>query len=140
MVVIIGSGGQAVPQTDVIILYIVENVNGYAINTLMLASGAWSDQKIRAVYRGGLGRSYRFFWHEKSPRSGGIKEFGRLLCLGRRAVLRGFSAVELLFLLCRFPGGDGLTVFHQRDKDCLPDTSPRIAEKMIQGLFLREEH
>lgn len=25
MVVIIGSGGQAVPQTDVIILYIVEN-------------------------------------------------------------------------------------------------------------------
>ena len=58
MVVIIGSGGQAVPQTGVIILYIVENVNGYAINTLMLASGAWGDQKIRVVYRGGLERSW----------------------------------------------------------------------------------
>ena len=71
MVVIIGCGGQAVPQTGVIILYIVENVNGYAINTLMLASGAWSDQKIRVVHRGGLERSYRFFWHEKSPQAGG---------------------------------------------------------------------
>lgn len=55
MVVIIGSGGQSVPQTGVIILYIVENVNGYAINMLMLASEAWGDQKIRVVYRGGLG-------------------------------------------------------------------------------------
>ena len=79
MVVIIGCGGQAVPQTDVIILYIVENVNGYAINTLMLASGAWGDQKIRVVYRGGLERSYGFFWHEKSPRSGGIKELKKKL-------------------------------------------------------------
>ena len=71
MVVIIGSGGQAVPQTDVIILYIVENVNGYAINTLMLASGAWGDQKIRAVYRGGLVRSYRFFGMKNPPVLGG---------------------------------------------------------------------
>ena len=43
MVVIIGSGGQAVPQTDVIILYIVENVNGYAMIMLMLASRSWED-------------------------------------------------------------------------------------------------
>ena len=47
MVVIIGCGGQAVPQTDVIILYIVENVNGYAINTLMLASGRNSSQPLQ---------------------------------------------------------------------------------------------
>lgn len=43
MVVIIGCGGQAVPQTGVIILYIVENVNGYAINMLMLASRSRGD-------------------------------------------------------------------------------------------------
>ena len=71
MVVIIGSGGQAVPQTDVIILYITENVNGYAINTLMLASGAWSDQKIRVVHRGGLERSCRFFGMKNPPQAGG---------------------------------------------------------------------
>ena len=70
MVVIIGSGGQAVPQTGVIILYITENVNGYAINTLMLASGAWSDQKIRVVHRGGLERSCRFFGMNNPPRRG----------------------------------------------------------------------
>lgn len=70
MVVIIGCGGQAVPQTDVIILYIVENVNGYAINTLMLASGAWSDQKIRVVHRDGLVGSYRFFGMKNPPRRG----------------------------------------------------------------------
>ena len=132
MVVIIGSGGQAVPQTDVIILYIVENVNGYAINMLMLASGAWSDQKIRVVHRDGLVGSYRFFGMKNPPRRGD-KRVWKLLRFDRRAALRGFSAVELLFL-------DGLAVFYQRDKDCLPDTSPRIAEKMIQGLFLREEH
>lgn len=105
-----------------IILYIVENVNGYAINTLMLASGAWSDQKNTSGAQRWIGEELQIFWHEKSPRSGGAKEFGRLLCLGRRAVLRGFSAVELLFLLCRFPGGDGLAIFHQRDKDCLSDS------------------
>lgn len=70
MVVIIGSGGQAVPQTDVIILYIVENVNGYAINMLMLASGAWGDQKIRVLYRDELGATTDF-WDEKSPQAGG---------------------------------------------------------------------
>ena len=67
MVVIIGSGGQAVPQTDVIILYIVENVNGYAINMLMLASEAWGDQKIRVVYRDELGGNYRFFGMKIPP-------------------------------------------------------------------------
>lgn len=70
MVVIIDSGGQAVPQTDVIILYIVENVNGYAINMLMLASGAWGDQKIRVLYRDELGATTDF-WDEKSPQAGG---------------------------------------------------------------------
>lgn len=70
MVVVIGSGGQAVPQTDVIILYIVENVNGYAINMLMLASRAWGDQKIRVVYRDELGATTDF-WDEKSPQAGG---------------------------------------------------------------------
>ena len=70
MVVIIGSGGQAVPQTGVIILYIVENVNGYAINMLMLASGAWGDQKIRVLYRDELGATTDF-WDEKSPQAGG---------------------------------------------------------------------
>ena len=70
MVVIIGSGGQAVPQTDVIILYIVENVNGYAINMLMLASGAWGDQKIRVLYRDELGATTDF-WDGKSPQAGG---------------------------------------------------------------------
>ena len=71
MVVIIGCGGQAVPQTDVIILYIVENVNGYAINMLMLASEAWGDQKIRVVYRDELGGQLQIFWDEKSPQAGG---------------------------------------------------------------------
>ena len=71
MVVIIGCGGQAVPQTDVIILYIVENVNGYAINMLMLASEAWGDQKIRVVYRDELGGNYRFFGMKNPPRRGG---------------------------------------------------------------------
>ena len=71
MVVIIGCGGQAVPQTDVIILYIVENVNGYAINMLMLASEAWGDQKIRVVYRDELGGNYRFFGMKKPPVLGG---------------------------------------------------------------------
>ena len=70
MVVIIGSGCQAVPQTGVIILYIVENVNGYAINMLMLASGAWGDQKIRVLYRDELGATTDF-WDEKSPQAGG---------------------------------------------------------------------
>lgn len=79
MVVIIGCGGQSVPQTDVIILYIVENVNGYAINMLMLASEAWGDQKIRVMYRDELGENYRFFWHEKSPQAGGIKELKKKL-------------------------------------------------------------
>lgn len=71
MVVIIGCGGQAVPQTDVIILYIVENVNGYAMIMLMLASEAWGDQKIRVVYRDELGGNYRFFGMKNPPRRGG---------------------------------------------------------------------
>ena len=71
MVVIIGIGGQAVPQTGVIILYIVENVNGYAINMLMLASEAWGDQKIRVVYRDELGGNYRFFGMKNPPVLGG---------------------------------------------------------------------
>ena len=35
MVVIVGYGSYAVPQTDVIILYFIENVNGYTVYLLM---------------------------------------------------------------------------------------------------------
>lgn len=90
MVVIIGSGGQAVPQTDVIILYIVENVNGYAINTLMLASEAWGDQKIRVVYRGGLERSYRFFGMKNPPVLGGQKSLEDYCALAGEPSLEDF--------------------------------------------------
>jgi len=38
MVVIIGCGSYAVPQTDMIILYLMINVNGYIIVLLMFAT------------------------------------------------------------------------------------------------------